>query len=106
MRDVGWMQEAACSGVVDEMWDLSTPTPDALRFCFRCPVRQECADYGLDRVNASDAGVLGGLGYYDRQKVRAGKATVRDVWRYRITQLAAADWEAALDEQYVRKMAR
>ena len=104
MSDREWMEQAGCLGVIDEMWDESTPRPDALRFCFRCPVIRECVRYGLARPYASDAGVLGGLGLYDRQRVRAGKATVPQMWRARIGELVDADWDAALDEQYVRSM--
>ena len=104
MSDREWMEQAGCLGVIDSMWDDSTPSPDALRFCFRCPVIRECARYGLARPYASDAGVLGGLGLYDRQRVRAGKATVPQMWRARIVELVDADWDAALDEQYVRSM--
>jgi hypothetical protein len=98
------MEQAGCLGVIDEMWDESTPRSDALRFCFRCPVIRECVRYGLARPYASDAGVLGGLGLYDRQRVRSGKATVPQMWRARIVELVDADWDAALDEQYVRSM--
>jgi hypothetical protein len=62
MRDFDWMRDAACLGVSDVMWDDSTPSVEALRFCFRCPVQQACLEYGLERVDASDAGVLGGTG--------------------------------------------
>ena len=104
MSDREWMEQAGCLGVIDSMWDDSTPSPDALRFCIRCPVIRECVMYGLARPYASDAGVLGGLGLYDRQRVRAGKATVPQMWRARIVELVNADWDAALDEQYVRSM--
>ena len=104
MSDREWMEQAGCLGVIHEMWDESTPRPDALRFCFRCPVIRDCVRYGLARPYASDAGVLGGLGLYDRQRVRAGKATVPQMWRARIVELVDADWDAALDEQYVRSM--
>jgi len=104
--DMGWMGDAACLGFVDPMWDESTPTPDALRFCFRCPVRQECAEYSLRRNYASDAGVLGGLGLYDRERIRAGQATVTEVWRSRLAELVAADWDEAFDQDFVWSMPR
>jgi hypothetical protein len=66
MQDFDWMRDAACLGMVDPMWDRATPSVEALRVCFRCPVQRQCLRYGLDRVDASDAGVLGGLGLYDR----------------------------------------
>ena len=82
------------------------PATGRARYCFRCPVIRECARYGLARPYASDAGVLGGLGLYDRQRVRAGKTTVPQMWRARISELVDADWENALDEDYVRQMPR
>jgi hypothetical protein len=74
-----WMGRAACKGMVSELWDDNVPEPDALRVCFRCPVQRDCLQYGLRRAFASDAGVLGGTGVYDRQRIRAGKVTVRQV---------------------------
>jgi hypothetical protein len=44
------------------------------------------------------------MGLYDRQRVRSGKATVRQMWEFRLREVIAADWDAALDEQYVRSM--
>jgi hypothetical protein len=88
------------------MWDDSTPTADALRFCFRCPVIRDCAGYALERNYASDAGVLGGLGLYDRERIRAGEVTVEQVWESRLRRLVVADWLDALDEQFARAMPR
>jgi hypothetical protein len=104
MSDFEWMRDAYCLGVIDPMWDESTPSVDALRMCFRCPVIRDCAKYGLSRPYASDAGVMGGMGLYDRQRVRSGKATVRQVWDFRLREVIAADWESAKDEQYARMM--
>ena len=101
-----WMRDAACLGHEGPMWDENTPSPDALRFCFRCPVRVECAKYGLKNVDASDAGVLGGLGMYDREKIRAGLLTVEDAWAYRLSLLVAHDWDEASDEDFQRMMPR
>jgi len=106
MQPSEWMAQAGCLGVIDAMWDDSTPSPDALRYCFRCPVIRECARYGLTRPYAPDAGVLGGLGLYDRERVRRGKATVPQMWRARMEELVLEDWEAALTEDYVRTMPR
>ena len=101
-----WMRDAACLGHDGPMWDENTPSPDALRFCFRCPVKVNCAKYGLRNVDASDAGVLGGLGFYDREKIRAGKLTVEDAWALRLAVLVAADWDVAVEEDFVRNMPR
>jgi hypothetical protein len=91
-----WMGRAACKGMVSELWDDNVPEPDALRVCFRCPVQRECLDYGLRRPFASDAGVLGGTGVYDRQRLRAGKVTVREVLMGNLRRLVIADHGFAL----------
>ncbi|HEY7824935.1 MAG TPA: WhiB family transcriptional regulator [Acidimicrobiia bacterium] len=106
MPDIDWMADAACLGKVDAMWDDSTPSPEALRLCFRCPVQRTCAEYGLARVPASDAGVLGGLGLYDRDKVRDAKRTVQEAWAIRLNLLVASDWDDALSEDFARMMPR
>jgi hypothetical protein len=92
-----WMGRAACKGMVSELWDDNVPEPDALRVCFRCPVQRECLEYGLRRPFASDAGVLGGTGVYDRQRLRAGKVTVREVLMGNLRRLVIADHGFALD---------
>jgi hypothetical protein len=104
--DLDWMRDAGCLGFVDAMWDESTPSTEALRMCFRCPVRRECAEYGLARNYASDAGILGGLGLYDRERIRAGEVTVEQVWESRLRRLVTADFVEALDQQFVRSMPR
>jgi len=106
MAEYDWMQKAACLGLIDEMWDDSTPTNDALRVCFRCDVRTECAQYGLARPPASDAGVLGALGLYDRDRIREGKKDINQVWQFRMNKLLNADWDDAMAEDYARLMPR
>ena len=106
MQPSEWMAQAGCLGVIDEMWDESTPSTDALRFCFRCPVQKACLEYGLSRKDASDAGVLGGTGLYDREQIRAGKRTVTQVLRIRLARLVAADWDEAIEQDFVFTMPR
>lgn len=106
MAEYLWMREAACLGKPDAMWDESTPSVEALRVCFRCPVRRDCVNYGLARPDASDAGVLGATGLYDREKVRAGSRTVEDVWASRLAQVVQADWDEAMSQEFVRLMPR
>ena len=101
-----WMKQAECHGFVDTMWDDNTPSPDALRFCFRCPVQMECAEYGLARPNASDAGVLGGLGLYDRERIREGRQTVAEAWEHRRAILEQHDFELAQAEEFAQLMPR
>ena len=106
MQPSEWMAQAGCLGVIDEMWDESTPSPDALRFCFRCPVQKACLEYGLSRKDASDAGVLGGTGLYDREQVRSGRRTVQQVLAYRLARLVDADWDEAVEQDFVFTMPR
>jgi hypothetical protein len=47
---------------------------------------------------------MGGLGLYDRQRIRSGRATIRQMWDFRLREVVAADWDAAKDEQYARVM--
>jgi hypothetical protein len=104
MQGFEWMRDAACLGMIDGMWDESTPSVEALRVCFRCPVQRQCLRYGLERVDASDAGVLGGLGLYDRERIRHGKVTVGEMLARRLDVLVRADWNEALGEDYARMM--
>ena len=106
MTNHDWMRDAACRELVDPMWDENVPTPDAMRLCFSCPVVRQCAEYGLARPHASDAGVLGGLGLYDRQRVRTGQASLDAMWQMRLDELVAHDWEDAIDEDFARTMPR
>ena len=106
MSALDWMSKAECLGVNNPMWDDSTPTPDALRFCFRCPVRPQCAVYGVRRNYASDAGVLGATGVYDRQRIRERKTTMQKVWDLRLRDLVLSDWDDALAEDFARTMPR
>jgi hypothetical protein len=102
MNDVEWMERAACRGVIDPMWDESSPSAEALRYCFRCPVRRDCADYGLRRVYGSDAGVLGGLGLYDRQRIRARRTTFEAASAARMRDLMLRDWDTAIHDNFVQ----
>jgi hypothetical protein len=104
MQTRDWLSRAACLGMIDPMWDASSASPDALRVCFRCPVQKQCAAYGLARQDANDAGVLGGLGVYDRERIRHGQTTLGAAWKKRLAQLVRADWEEAHDEQFRRAM--
>jgi hypothetical protein len=106
ISDTEWMAAAACRNLVSHIWDDNTPTPQATSICFRCPVQLECVGYGLRRVYGSDAGVLGGLGLYDRQRVRARRWTLHQAWRYRLAELVAHDWDRAIAEDRARRAPR
>ena len=103
MDDSEWMAQAACKDVQSPLWDANVPSPEVTTYCYRCPVRVDCAAYGLRRVYGSDAGVLGGLGLYDRQQVRSRKATLPQMWDFRLRELVMHDWNLALDEQMIRE---
>jgi hypothetical protein len=100
---MSWMERASCRNLISPMWDDNTPSTQATSICFRCPVQAECVGYGLRRVYGSDAGVLGGLGLYDRQRVRARRWTLQQAWQYRLNELVAADWTEALETNRRRR---
>lgn len=61
-----WRSRAACSGAdVDLFFDPNT-TAEALSYCNRCPVREQCLEWALARGESD--GVLGGL--TERQRAR------------------------------------
>jgi hypothetical protein len=105
VSELEWMRDAACLNMLHPMWDDSTPSPDALRICFRCRVRRDCAEYGIGRAYSSDAGVLGGLSVQDRERVRDGVVTVEGAWASRLAGLVQADWDEALGEDFGREVA-
>jgi hypothetical protein len=96
-----WMQKAACKGMLSDLWDENVPDPDALRVCFRCPVQLECLAYGVRRVYGSDAGVLGGTGVQDRQRIRTGKSRPGQVLERNLRRLVAYDhgWALQLESE-------
>lgn len=104
MSDIEWMTDAACRDIVTSLWDENVPSPEVTRYCFRCPVRSECLAYGLSRVYGSDAGILGGLGLYDRQRIRSRKSTAQQMWAMRLEELVQHAWTEALDEQFAREV--
>jgi hypothetical protein len=103
-----WMQKAACKGMLSDLWDESVPDPDALRVCFRCPVQLECLAYGVRRVYGSDAGVLGGTGVQDRQRIRTGKSRPGQVLERNLRRLVAYDhgWAMSVEAEAVQPRLR
>ncbi|MCC5954179.1 MAG: WhiB family transcriptional regulator [Acidimicrobiia bacterium] len=61
-----WHADAACRGRGD-WFDLAAP--DAKAICGECPVKQACADDGIEEP----AGVWGGMSERDRRKLRRGR---------------------------------
>lgn len=66
MRQVRWMQDAACQWEdgelffpISEVGPADRQIAEAKAVCARCPVRESCLAFALD--NGLDDGVFGGL---------------------------------------------
>lgn len=73
-----WRNDAACVGADP---DLFVPegqgqiSPEAMRYCRDCPVRNECLDEALTMTWADDEGIWGGTTVRNRHHVRFGTKT-------------------------------
>jgi len=72
MNKEAWVEKAECRGVDTNIFmpnkhGLMTPArmKVALEFCNRCPVREECLDYGIE--NNIVTGVYGGMSRKQRR---------------------------------------
>lgn len=77
-RDRSWMDRAACVGVEngDAIFfsESSAGRPVAAKaICGRCPVREECLEYGL----TENFGVWGGLSVRERRRLRRARRSGR-----------------------------
>ena len=65
-----WQARAACRGMNPEIFYPSRGQllNDARAVCARCPVRDECREWALDRVERF--GIWGGLSEHDRRGLR------------------------------------
>ena len=76
-----WRNQAACLGADP---DLFVPTGqgnvprEALTYCTRCPVRNDCLDDALARQPTHDAGVWGGTTERLRAVLRLGRISRAD----------------------------
>lgn len=67
-----WMADAACRTHTVDHWFSEVPGnsyAEAKAVCDRCPVRQQCLDYALNR---EDYGVWGGLTPRERRRYLKG----------------------------------
>ena len=78
---MSWQQRAACLGHLTTDWDAQDLTLDCATTCYVCPVRIECFGEAITRGRDSDVGVWGGTTLADRERIRAGKETVHDIWQ-------------------------
>ncbi len=68
-----WKQHAACRGMDPDLFyperggDSIEHHREAVAVCNRCPVRQECAAYGM----RERWGIWGGMSYHARRDLRA-----------------------------------
>lgn len=81
--NVGWMSQAECRGM-----DMNLFFPprgaqfkaDAVKVCRRCPVSEQCLDYGMKKATGSgdNYGMFGGLTPLQRYdlKKQAGRQRV------------------------------
>jgi len=73
---MSWKRRAACRGRGDVDWDGFGPVQ--VLICAGCDVRAECLHAGLQEVEAP--GTWGMTSEAQRNRLRAGKATVGEVW--------------------------
>ena len=71
-----WKTRAACRGRGDIDWDGFGPMQ--VLICSGCEVRAECLHAGLQETEAG--GTWGMTSEAQRNRLRAGKATVTELW--------------------------
>lgn len=69
--DIGWRDDAACTGHDPEMWfpstkPMSPQNLEAIQICQGCPVKEPCLIDGM----GSEFGIFGGITGPDRSKMR------------------------------------
>lgn len=68
-----WMIDAACAGADLDLFfpaQGTKGTSEALAYCRRCPVRQQCLDYALSFPHRDLPGIWGGLNENQRNALR------------------------------------
>jgi len=88
-----WKTKAACRGRGEVDWDGFGPVQ--VLICSGCPVRAECLHAGLQEVEAP--GTWGMTSEAQRNRLRAAKATVGEVWETNEEQ--AREWLEAVRRQ-------
>jgi hypothetical protein len=92
---VSWKQRASCKGREDLDWFGFTI--DTIRVCSGCPVRMDCLFEGLAEEESS--GTWGMTSEAQRRRLRAGKATVEEIWDANMRE--AGMWTAVEDTRDV-----
>jgi len=74
LRPEPWTEQASCRGVPDTVFyppqgrRIDAAVHDAVTYCARCPVRDECLRYAIDRDEPH--GIWGGLTPGQRQQIQ------------------------------------
>lgn len=78
MRELKWMDHAACIGRGDLFFDdlAKSKVKAARKICAVCPVLKRCREYAIPR---DEVGVWGGLTANQRRKIRRGHLEEKDV---------------------------
>lgn len=98
MTEDTWRDQAACLDVDVEIFvesDRGVRPVEAMRYCVRCDVREECLDEALAVPPVDDMGVWGGTTARDRQSIRSGRLDRHDAM-VRGNQAAAARTDAEI----------
>ncbi len=71
--DRNWDKQAACKGQDTELFypPQGAAGAQALGFCMRCSVREECLEWALER---QEYGVWGGTTEFQRRAIRRARA--------------------------------
>jgi hypothetical protein len=73
---VSWKDRAACKDRTNVDWFGFSP--NTVRICSGCPVRMDCLFEGL--AEEESPGTWGMTSEAQRRRLRAGKATVEEIW--------------------------
>lgn len=86
-------EAALCRGETTSRFfpeEFDAPDPAALALCRRCPIREYCAQYGIDH---DEVGIWGGLTDEDRRKIKMQRSRVKcpDCRSYEVIEQVACE---------------
>lgn len=66
---LSWMHDGLCTEIGGDLWfpEPGSNSNQAIKICNRCPVQQECLEYGLQ---GNFDGIYGGLTAKQRRAIR------------------------------------
>lgn len=80
-----WPEDAACYGMAPQ-FDEDSMYREAFLVCFRCPVIDACYDTMMRRSRDNDYGLWGGLGRFQRLRIRERRSTREIEFRKNVEQ--------------------